>query len=430
MITLSKTYKEKIINELISNRLEIIFPDGEEENITEVNIESESMSLKQSICDDDKLQFGGCIASEFSITLFNTVDRTFNNNLIGKWIKVKLTQSFPSGNPLLPSTSVLPSDNMLLSQSTATQSWFLFNGIIKTADVDKADRNKRKIVAYDLISLLYEREASNKLFNLWKENRNTTYVVKLLELVENEIHKICNSVNSMLTETSLNDVLGETINEKENLTVRYFPLYNEVWLNNSDNLSYGLLLKNICEMLGVFLFVSPSSFKGGTVKYMKLGSNSESYDFYEDLYEYEIKPNPYTGVMFSVGGTDRPAKTTSFDIKSETNLYNLTKNILVWQNNDNTGWAWVHKFENLFNGNPGTRICNSSYSPIEATLDGRLWVEVGDKIKIKTYVTDADGNYLFNDDGTVKTKIVESYVLSREITGIQALTDKITAKGA
>ena len=48
--------KQQIINNLISNKLEIFSSDGKFDVITETNIESESMSLKQSICDEGKLK--------------------------------------------------------------------------------------------------------------------------------------------------------------------------------------------------------------------------------------------------------------------------------------------------------------------------------------------------------------------------------------
>ena len=58
MLSISSTHKQKIINELISNKLEIFSSDSKFDVITETNIESESMSLKQSICDENKLKFG------------------------------------------------------------------------------------------------------------------------------------------------------------------------------------------------------------------------------------------------------------------------------------------------------------------------------------------------------------------------------------
>ena len=82
----------------------------------------------------------------------------------------------------------------------------------------------------------------------------------------------------------------------------------------------------------------------------------------------------------------------------------------------------------MFSVDSGKLIHHKIYKPIEATLDGRLWVEPGDMVQIKYYVTDADGNYAYNADGTPQTATVTSYVLSRELTGIQALTDKNTAK--
>lgn len=109
MLDVSSLHKKQAIENLIENTLTIIFPDGDFEDITEANIASESMSLKQSICDESKLRFGGCIASEFDIDLVNSADRTFTADLVGKWISVKLTQRFHSGENLLPSEKLFPS---------------------------------------------------------------------------------------------------------------------------------------------------------------------------------------------------------------------------------------------------------------------------------------------------------------------------------
>ena len=194
------------------------------------------------------------------------------------------------------------------------------------------------------------------------------------------------------------------------------------------------MIAYIAEMLGTFIFVNPASSRGGDVSFVQLeddAAKSEIYSFYESLYTYEKKVSPYTSVQFSVGGTNRIAKIRTYDFALTAShvVYDMTDNIFVWQENDNVGGGYTHKFENLFSGETGARLNNLPYIPIEATLDGRLWVEVGDMICIKTYVTDADGNYIFNTDGTAKTENVKSYVLSRELTGIQALTDNIIAKG-
>lgn len=429
MITISSTYKAKIINELMSNKLEIFSSDGKFQTITETNIESESMSIKQSICDEDKLKFGGCIASEFKIGLLNTVDRTFDvSNLVGNWICVKLTQTFPSGSPLIPSNSLYPSDNLFLGESVATRAWYIFSGMIDKAEVNKTDQNKISITAYDVISQLYETDCTNTLQGLWSANSEGVSLYSLLSVISEKYTNLCGLPDANFLSDS---ILNETINEADELTVKNMKLINRDWIQNSEKVNYGQLLAYCAEMLGVFAFVKSSSRKGGNFVFVKLETDktkAEVYDFYETFYANEKSSGTYGTISFSVGVSSRTAKVRDYKVLSG-KTYDMTDNILVWQENDNEGGAWIHKFENLFSGNTGKRLHHNYYKPFEATLDGRLWVELGDRLQIKYYVTDADGNYVYNDDGAPKTDVVTSYVLSRELTGIQALTDKITAKG-
>lgn len=430
MLSISSTHKQKIINELISNKLEIFSSDKKFDVITETNIESESMSLKQSICDENKLKFGGCIASEFKIGLLNTVDRTFKpSSLVGCWIVVKLTQTFPSGSPILPSSSLYPSDTLYSGEAVTTKSWYLFSGMIDKAEINKTDQNKISITAYDVISQLYEDDCTNFLQNLWNNNSKGTTVKSLLDIISAEVASLCgNKAGSFASDK----ILNETINQAESLKVSNMKIFNDVWLNDSEKVNYGQLLNYISEMLGVFAFVRTlNDMKGGDVSFIKLETNeskAEIYDFYETFYANEKSSGTYGSIKFSVGGSARKAKERTYSVLTG-KTYDMTDNILVWQENDNASGAWIHKFENLFKGDTGKRLHHHTYTPIEATLDGRVWVEPGDMVKVKYYVTDADGNYVYNADGTPQTATVTSYVLSRELTGIQALTDKITAKG-
>ena len=129
---------------------------------------SESMNLKQAVCDERKLTFGGCIASEFDIDLINSADRAFTTDLVGKWISVKLTQRFPSGESLLPSANTFPSSGALPGETVTEKEYYLFSGVIDSAKLDRNNRNQRHIVAYDALSLLYDLDATDKLFHLWK----------------------------------------------------------------------------------------------------------------------------------------------------------------------------------------------------------------------------------------------------------------------
>lgn len=429
--------KQQIINNLISNKLEIVFPDGEFATITETNIESESMSLKQSICDENRLKFGGCIASEFKITLLNTTSRTFTpSKLKGCWIRIKLTQTYPNKSQLYPAKYNYPTTNMYPDRKILTQSWTLFNGVIDSATVDKNDCNKISVTAYDLISQLYDEDATNEILRYWNNNQELT-VSEVLSFITVKIRSLVGKIKGSDTYDVwvafyADEILNETINTAEKLTVGNLKLYNKVWRDDSEKITYGKLFSSIAEMLGVFVMCKPSgSRKGGSFEFVKLEtdeSKAEVYKFYETFNTDEKSSGTYGSVKFSVGGSARKAKERTYSVLTG-KTYDMTDNILVWQENDNEGGAWIHKFENLFKGDTGKRIHHKSYMPIEATLDGRVWVEPGDMVKVKYYVTDADGNYAYNADGTPQTATVTSYVLSRELTGIQALTDKITAKG-
>lgn len=426
MLEVSSLHKKQTIENLIENTLTVSFPNGEYEDITEENIASESMSLKQSICDESKLKFGGCIASEFDIDLVNSDDRIFTTDLVGKWISVKLTQRFPSGEKLLPSAKLFLGTSLLPGETVAAKEYYLFSGIIDSAKLDKNNRNKRHIVAYDALSMLYDIDATNKLFNLWKTYPNGYKIGELVVLCLNYNGK------HMIQVEDNKEILDEVINQQSGLTVRDFPTYNQAWLENSDTITYGEILKNCCEMLGLFGAVVPNKGKG-VFRYIELGKNTETYDFYENLYAEEYDCTGYNSFNFSYGYsfTDRKAKTTVAESQwgEDVVTYDFTKNVVCWQKDDGTGGALVHNVQNLISGKTGERFYNCSYTPLAATLDGRPWVQIGDGLEIESYVTDSNGDFVYDNAGQPKKEKVKAYVLSRTLSGIKALTDSIEAKG-
>lgn len=426
MLEVSSLHKKQTIENLIENTLTVSFPNGEYEDITEENIASESMSLKQSICDESKLKFGGCIASEFDIDIVNSDDRIFTTDLVGKWISVKLTQKIPSGEKLLPSAKLFLGTSLLPGETIATKEYYLFSGIIDSAKLDKNNRNKRHIVAYDALSMLYDIDATNKLFNLWKTYPNGYKIGELVVLCLNYNGK------HMIQVEDNKEILDEVINQQSGLTVRDFPTYNQAWLENSDTITYGEILKNCCEMLGLFGAVVPNKGKG-VFRYIELGKNTETYDFYENLYAEEYNCTGYNSFNFSYGYSlnNRQSKITVAEspLGEENYFYDLTKNIICWQKDDGTGGTLVHNVQNLLHGKTGERFYNCSYTPLTATLDGRPWLQVGDGIEIENYITDTNGDFVLDENGEPKKKKIKAYVLSRTLSGIKALTDIIEAKG-
>ncbi len=421
---ISSKQREKIINELMYNKLEITFPDNDEATITEDNIASESMTLKQAVCDESTLKFGGCIASEFNIDLINTMDRTFTHALVGKWISVKLTQTFPSGDYLLPSATLYPSADLFPGETIVSKEFWIFSGIIDSAEINKSDNNMRNVVAYDVMSKLFEWDATNRLYGIWKSYPDGYKI--------GDLFVICLNHNGhMVITLSDSHYLNSSI--AVGTTVRDFKTMNKSWLENSDKISYGEILKNTCEMIGLFGVIKPDSGKGVfTLK--ALTATEETYNFYEEFHAEEFTSTGYTEIDVSIGGEDRNAKIMNFEPNhipdgAISKVYDMTDNVIAWQENDGTSGATVHRLHDLFNGTPGKRIYDCEYTPCTATLDGRLWREAGDRIQIRVNKTDVNGDYLYDEDGEIMYELVNTIILSRTITGIQALTDKIEAKG-
>lgn len=428
--------KNKVINNLIYNKIEITFPDGDEETITEVNIASESMQLKQSICDEESLKFGGCIASEFKIDLINTDDRIFSSELTGKWISVKITQYYPGNDELFPSNNLYPSDTAYPGNTVSSQEFHIFSGFIDSAKVNKNDKNMYNIVAYDVMAKLYEWDATNKLHNLWTSFTGGYCI--------GDLFVIClNHNDHMIITMHDNDELNESLAlyNGEQITLRKFKTRNEDWLSNQEKISYGKLLKMLCEMIGMFGTIVPNAGKG-VFDCIPLSSSTEKYDFYEELFAEEYVSTGPTSVEISLSGNDRTQKIASFSLEDHApstsieKAYDMTDNIVIWQSYSSYINNYNHDIQVMFNGRTGGRIARGKgggvlhkYTPLEATLDGRLWVQPGDAVNIISNKTNVDGSYVYDENGDTITETVSTYVLSRTLTGIQALTDKIQAKG-
>lgn len=444
------SYQNGIIHHLIQNRIEIFFPDGDEQTISESNIVSESMTLKQSICDSDELRFGGCIASEFSIKLLNTADRSFTNELTGKWISVKMTQKYADPDaPVLPSGDLYPCGSLFPGKTTGEQSFWIFSGYIDSAKTDKTDKNIVNIVAYDVLAKLYEADATNMLYELWL---NSSYVYNLGYLFSRILQN--NGVFTIQT-TGTTAVLNEYYKWNPNKSVQSYAAYNTDWRNSKDKISFGQLLKDICELIGVFGVIVPGAGKGNFT-FRRLSGDVETYRFYEELIADDYESTGYTDFRFSVAGSSTGKSASGVYTVDNTlvgglsdaadgavdKMYDFTKNILLWENIGTSGRTTTDTDMLINRSSIGTRLALnaestehrgqcafSSYQPLTATLDGRLWVNVGAPIEILVSRTTVDGDYVLDENNHIIKDSVYTYVLSRTLTGIQALTDRIEAKG-
>ena len=430
--------------ELLYNRIVISFPDGDGEPITEENICSESMRIRQTICDESYLKFGGCIASELKIDLLRTNDRSFDDSLIGKWISVKITQCFTTDNLLYPSSSLYPSPTLFPGFQTEEVDRYVFSGYIDSAVVSKTDNNVISITAYDILAKLHAEDATDALYAMYKPANNNT------------LGTILNAVTSRFSLNFVSgNLLSEFYNNGSNVTIRNYPVWkNTDWMNSGEKISYGQLLRDICEMLGTFGVIVPNSGKGSLEFRTLYNPDVEEYTFFEPPLNAETyQCTGYTDFVFPVeNDSDRPGKTVtaigglsdSYDRAVEKS-YDFSANILTQRKYAQSGGSRTStEFDYLINTSSiGTRLamnaeseshptaCTlSEYKPVKVRLDARLWVKVGAPVRIYANETDAEGGYIIDETTGLPVKeIINTYIFTRTITGIQALTDEIETKG-
>ena len=430
--------------ELLYNRIVISFPDGDGEPITEENIRSESMRIRQTICDESYLKFGGCIASELKIDLLRTNDRSFDDSLIGKWISVKITQCFTTDNLLYPSSSLYPSPTLFPGFQTEEVDRYVFSGYIDSTVVSKTDNNVISITAYDILAKLHAEDATDALYAMYKTVNNNT------------LGTILNAVTSRFSLNFVSgNLLSEFYNNGSNVTIRNYPVWkNTDWMNSGEKISYGQLLRDICEMLGTFGVIVPNSGKGSLEFRTLYNPDVEEYTFFEPPLNAETyQCTGYTDFVFPVeNNSDRPGKTVtaigglsdSYDGAVEKS-YDFSANILTQRKYAQSGGSRTStEFDYLINTSSiGTRLamnaeseshptaCTlSEYKPVKVRLDARLWVKVGAPVRIYANKTDAEGGYIIDETTGLPVKeIINTYIFTRTITGIQALTDEIETKG-
>lgn len=433
------------------NELIITFPDGDEQDITEENIVSESMRLTQTICDEDYLKFGGCIASEFRIDLLNTNERSFTQELAGRWISVKLIQHKISDRPVFPSRSLYPSSDLFPGYERDETVHYIFSGFIESAKLSENDMNVRTVIAYDALAKLYEADATNDIYRVLSSK--TIYIN-----ISSEITR-CLSGNGLIViplfdgdrwyEEILNDKYDQDGDGRIQQTeyVHKYLIVNNDWKNSDKKISYAAWLKFLCEDVAAFGVIVPDSGKG-SFKMVTLSGTPKTYDFYEKLQCEEYVSTGYTDFKFSIYGEDKDGKSahaigglSNMNPDAVEKCYDFTDNITIWQEFAKSGNSrTTTMFDRLINSNEcsiGFRLAMnpkngdcafSTFRPLKATVEGTPEQIIGSPITIIANKTNPDGSYIEQDGEYVKEEI-NSYVFKRTLSGIQALTDEIEVKG-
>lgn len=385
--------QKTLILEFYSNKSDSV----PELTVSNLNIISESMVLNEALCDGETLEFGSIFASKFEIDIFN-----INTDLMGYYIKAYMT--------IANSVYKLP----------------LFNGIVESSKL-KNNRKQRHVVAYDDVYNVLDTDITDWYLSLANGQSTKPYYIKdfrklLLNYLglQYEEKNLVNDNFLMFIRTDktgirardllhdiceINGCFGR-INRDNRFIFKEIKLLNYHYPSNSlyptESLYPGVYIdsSSIYE-INEYISVDYGEYKTNPITKIEIYDSSVSNDIilvgeFDNWYNY---PTPSSNPILFPNNTVFPGYISNL------NTYQITDNICV-----DPGEFTDLMAQQIFNA-----ICNYVYVPINLKLRGLPYLEVGDVINVS----------LNDDNNTTITTIV----LSRNLTGIQALKDEFIAKG-
>ena len=358
-------------NRLIDKQIEIAYDGG---TITNSELFAESMQLTESLCSDSELRFGTCESSVIKFKIANVVIPLF-----GKWITGTM---YLNGNRDKP---------------------FILGKYKVVSDTPTADRKWRDIVAYDAMYDILNADVA-EWHNTILPNENSTVTMRTFR-------------TSFIHHFGLEQEDVELVND--NMIVEKTIEPSE--MSGKD------VITAICEINGCFGHISrDGKFKWiylaqdiqglypandlypaddlfprdpGTKKIGKNGSYSKC--TYEDFVTQGITHLQIRKEENDIGAISPRTQTEPTE---DDNCYIIQDNFLVY----GKGSLELERIAD----NIMTKIQLVSYRPFEAEVMGNPCIEVGDAVRINT-----------------RYELIETYVLTRTLKGIQALKDSYKSNG-
>lgn len=196
---------------------------------------------------------------------------------------------------------------------------------------------------------------------------------------------------------------GTTLDFAATLNFKLFG--NEIFYSFINAYSFRKILASYCELLGMFCRPRPS---GGydLIALNKTVRAQITPDEYSELWwdEYDIDN---IGTVFYTFTSGSGTQTNEYLISTGTSIYDMTDNYII----EHLTAATPAKIEALIRTTFKPRLAAINYTPIDLTMAAQLHLEPGDYIQLTA------------EDGTV----IYSYIMRRELSGIQMLTDVISS---
>lgn len=375
---------ELFCNDSIDKQLNIVSEDGDI-NITNTELNSEKFELIESLCSETELVFGSCEASVVKFTVSN---------------------------------SFLPMKNKMLTVSMTLDGRvnepYQIGKYRVYSDKPTADRKYRDVVAYDRMYELLNVDATNWYANVFparevkKEDGKTETVYDPVTLryfrdnffkwLDIDIEQISLVNDDMMVEKTIDvQMFGE----------------NATYITGKD------ILNSVLEANGCFGHFG----RDGKFHFIYLKQSIQGLyprnDLYpsDDLYPRDPK-STRIGKSFYISAQYEDYLVKSIDglqIREKENdigvIVGGTSNPYIIEDNFLFYGKGTEELTGIAN-NILSKIRGIVYRPFTADCKGNPCLEVGDAIRIPT-----------------RYEIIESYILSRTLKGIQALRDSLEAQG-
>lgn len=362
--------KNLFTQDSISKEIIITFLDDTSRRYTNEDIVSEQYHLTESLCSQNSLKFGSCESSLVKFTILND-----NKSWKDKWIKISLIINNVVNNP------------------------FQVGIFYVQEDTPSSDKYTRQITAYDRMFTLLTKNVRQWITDFWKDKKNCS--------LKEFRNAFCNSLGIKQVEQTL---INDDILVNEDMT--------------SDIITGQDILEDLGEINGVFThFTRNDELTYITLALPNLYPSQELYPNTNvfpghsndtDTYE-QITQDDYTECIYENFETSKCSgiiiQQSDEDVgvtvkQSDDNIYRIVNNIFARNKNSDELNIIASK---LFN-----YVQNISYIPISqlSKIHSNLCIEIGDTIEINT------------NEG-----VITSFLLERNVSGIEGMSDTYTSKG-
>ena len=335
--------------------------------ITNTNIVSEKMSLEKSLCSEDNLRYGRCEAACFKITIAD-----ISHDFTGETLYVVQDLQRNDDGYLITENGLLittEDNNFILMEELEGRAVLGYFKVF--SDKPANDRRWRELTCYDAMYDILNADVAT-----WYNGLTFPMTIKNLR-------------DSFFTYLGITQETVTLVNDSF-VTMGGFSVVG--------TLSGKTVIEAICELNGCFGQITPS----GTFDYVSLiDAQTLTLDYYVDgTGTYEDYVTDYiTGI--NARGT---ASDVGTFVGTDTNVYVIDNNPLIYGTEGSQ--ALEDALDNLLD-----HIDTDSFRPFTIQTYGNPMLPLGTKLTIVT-----------------RDMTIVSYVIKKEMTGIQALRDKYTAE--